>query len=57
MENSWKTALINGVTKSLTALGLAGIAYKLFSKAMDRDYSVSASHGDTKISLSPGHKS
>ena len=37
--------------------GTVWLAYKLFNKAIDNKYSISAKHKGTEVSLSPSEKS
>ena len=45
------------VVKGLTKIAICIGAYRLLSKAMDRRYSVSASHKNSHFSMTPNDKS
>ncbi len=51
--------IINATAKVLITFIIAGFAYKLMSKGLDKDYSMSGSYGDANISFSksPDNKS
>lgn len=45
------------LVKAATKIGLGWLAYKLFNKAIDNKYSISAKHKNSQVSLSPQGKS